>query len=307
MKPETESYCNHCGNAMPLARMNKKFCSNSCRSRHRRFLLAVNQAACVAPPPPFAAPNATNFKPSHPSSRPNRPTLQRIAANVGRGGAIKQPNVLESRHHEIGAADLLLEPSETFRLDYCLGEFMGELDRHGTAIAITGEECLGRTKFALMLAFGMEATGMRVKYLSLQRELAWFHDERTSMARIGKSIEVADWADLGAIRRAARLFDAVVIDTYSALSLGQHELARLKADFPRTAFVCVHEKTKGGELMGGICNRLCSAAVVDVVQDGHRGFLAVMRKSHGGRMGYGLGLDDDELYLPGEFPFQSCR
>ncbi len=103
-----------------------------------------------------------------------------------------------------------------------------------------------------------------------------------------------------AIRRAGRLFDTVVIDTYSCLGLGRHELARLRADFPQTVFVCVHEKFKNDELKGGIYNRLCSAAVVDVVQDRRRSFLAVMRKSHGGRMGFGLGLEDGKHYLPGE-------
>jgi hypothetical protein len=179
---------------------------------------------------------------------------------------------------------------------------MGELDRHGTAIAVTSNEILGRTKFALMFAIGMGARGMRVKYLILNEALGFPFSEGPNRAVIGKLVEYEDWADLGAIRRAARLFDAVVIDTYSALSLGQHELARLKADFPRTVFVCVHEKTKGGELKGGICNRLCSAAVVDVVQDRQRGLLAVMRKSHSGMMGFGLGLEDGELYLPGEVP-----
>lgn len=302
MKPETDSYCNHCGKAMPLARMNKKFCSNSCRAKHHRFLSAANLAACVAPPPPFAAPNPTNFKPPHPSTKPNCQTYKRVAANEGRGEAVRQPRAFASRHREIGAADLLLEPRESFKLGGSLGEFMGELDMHGTAIGVTSGDDIGRTTFALMLAIGIGARGMRVKYLNLNEALELPFRVGPSKTEIGNSVEYEDWADLGAIRRAARLFDAVVIDTYSALCLGQHELARLKADFPQTVFVCVHEKTKGGELKGGICNRLYSTAVVDVVQDCHRGLLAVMRKSHGGRMGYGLGLEDDELYLPGEVP-----
>ncbi|MBP6720750.1 MAG: hypothetical protein KA239_00315 [Bacteroidia bacterium] len=81
-------------------------------------------------------------------------------------------------------------------------------------------------------------------------------------------------------------------------------MARLRADFPGAVFVCIYEKTNGGELKGGICNRLCSSAVVDIVQDRQMGWLAMMRKSHGGRMGYGLSLDDGELYFPMEIPFQ---
>ncbi len=77
-------------------------------------------------------------------------------------------------------------------------------------------------------------------------------------------------------------------------------MARLKADFPRAVFVCVHFKRKNGEFEGGICNHLSSSAIVEVVHDRHR-MLAVLRKSRGSMVGYGLGLEGGEIYLPREF------
>lgn len=94
--------------------------------------------------------------------------MLRLAVNEDRGGAVKQSIQIFARpYREIGTSDSLIEPGETFTFDGDLGRSMNIQGRHGTAIAVTGDEGGGWTTSALILTAQLDAIGMRVKFLGL--------------------------------------------------------------------------------------------------------------------------------------------
>ncbi|MGB5931024.1 MAG: hypothetical protein WBH03_22775 [Cyclobacteriaceae bacterium] len=178
---------------------------------------------------------------------------------------------------KIGLFDSMNEidenPSEnSFRLAGDLGVLLGDLERFELAITLEGDQGGGKTRFSYQLANGFADIGMKVAMFSLEigrkSDLVRRMKEEYLEAENRNNIFITDQLPDGfdTIRKAARDFDVIIIDSWNKLHVKSIELDGLRKEFPNTIFVIIFQRTTQGTIRGGTAPLFDSGINLEVVK-----------------------------------------
>ena len=218
--------------------------------------------------------------------------------------ALPEKNIL-SRHsmsskndanfkNGVSGTDLQHMVFNTFRLEGELGRFLGELDRNRTAFALTGDSGAGKSYFSFELAKVFIDAGFSAKYFALEEGLGKLTQNKVRFYDLGNGITITGTATLKDVRRDAKLFDLIVIDSFQKLNVKAEEFERLRQDFPKTIFIIIFQKTSSGSMRGGSSIKFNSSATIDVqFKDEER--IAVMEKGRYGTIGWVYSIDEGRV------------
>lgn len=210
-------------------------------------------------------------------------TLKFTPAPLNKMSANKE--VPKPKKGAIGGADLLNMKFETFKLEGELGRFLGELDRNMTSFALTGDSGSGKSYFSFELAKLFIEYGFKCKYFSLEEGLGKLTQEKLLKYNIGNELTLSGKASLSEIRKDAKEYDVVIIDSFQKLNAKANEFENLRQDFPKTIFIIIFQKTTSGTIRGGSSIKFNSSATIDIrIEDGER--IAYMEKGRYGTMGW---------------------
>jgi hypothetical protein len=194
----------------------------------------------------------------------------------------------------IGGADLLNMTFDTFRLNNELGRFLGELDRNMTAFALTGDSGAGKSYFSFELAKVFIDYGFSCKYYSMEEGLGKLTQDKLKAYDLGNDITLCANATLNEVRKDAKSFDLIIIDSFQKLNAKSDEFEKLRQDFPETVFIIIFQKTTAGTMRGGSSIKFNSSANIDVqLKDGER--IAVMEKGRYGTIGWVYSISESCL------------
>lgn len=194
----------------------------------------------------------------------------------------------------IGAGDLLNLEFETFQLDGELGRFLGELDRNMTAIALTGDSGAGKSYFSFQMAKAFADHGLTVKYFSLEEGIGRLTQQKIVKYNIHNELALSGEGTLKDVRRDAKLYDVIVVDSFSKLNAKAPDFEKLRNDFPKTIFIIIFQKTTSGAIRGGSSILFNSSATIDVhFKDEVR--VATMKKGRYGTIGWVYDIEGDGI------------
>lgn len=194
----------------------------------------------------------------------------------------------------IGGADLINMKFETFKLEGELGRFLGELDRNMTSFALTGDSGSGKSYFSFELAKLFIDYGFTCKYFSLEEGLGKLTQEKLLKYNIGNELILSGKATLSEIRKDAKEYDVVIIDSFQKLEAKASEFENLRQNFPKTIFIIIFQKTTSGSIRGGSSIKFNSSATIDIrIKENER--IAYMEKGRYGTMGWRYSVSEREV------------
>ena len=164
-------------------------------------------------------------------------------------------------------------PSEnSFRLAGDLGVLLGDLERFELAITLEGDQGGGKTRFSYQLANGFADIDMKVAMFSLEigrksdlvRRMKEEYLEPENRNNIFITDQLPDGFDT--IRKAAKDFDVIIIDSWNKLHVKSIELDGLRKEFPNTIFVIIFQRTTQGTIRGGTAPLFDSGINLEVVK-----------------------------------------
>ncbi len=217
---------------------------------------------------------------------------------------VKQPKIKKSPPQKrvqnndskngVSGAELLNMTFNTFTLDGELGRFLGELDRNMTAFALTGDSGAGKSYFSFELAKVFVENGFSAKYFALEEGLGKLTQNKVREYDLGNDITITGNGTLRDVRRDAKQYDLIVIDSFQKLNAKAEEFERLRQDFPKTIFIIIFQKTASGSMRGGSSIKFNSSATIDVqIRDNER--VAVMEKGRYGTIGWVYSIDEERI------------
>lgn len=172
-----------------------------------------------------------------------------------------------------------------------LSNFLGDLDRKSCSIALTGDSGAGKSFFSYDLALLFDQSGFKCIYYSLEEGVG----ELTKNKIIGKNFSnnfiITDTGKLNDIRKSAKIFDVIFIDSFGKIGAKIDDYEKLRQDFPNTIFISIFQKTTTGSIRGGSSITFDSSAVIDVTRDGDDR-TAVMKKSRYGTQDWEYSITD---------------
>lgn len=199
-----------------------------------------------------------------------------------------------NRTNGVSGAELLNMTFNTFLLDGELGSFLGELDRNMTAFALTGDSGAGKSYFSFELAKAFIDNGYKAKYFALEEGLGKLTQDKVRYYGLDDNLTITGNGTLREVRRDAKNYDLIVIDSFQKLNVKAEEFERLRQDFPKTIFIIIFQKTSSGTIRGGSSIKFNSSATIDVqLQDGER--IAVMEKGRYGTIGWVYSIDEGRV------------
>jgi hypothetical protein len=194
----------------------------------------------------------------------------------------------------VGGADLLNMKFNTFTLNSELGRFLGELDKNRTAFALTGDSGAGKSYFSFELAKVFIDNGFSAKYFALEEGLGKLTQNKVREYDLGNDITITGNGSLRDVRKDAKQYDLIVIDSFQKLNVKAEEFERLRQDFPKTIFIIIFQKTSSGSMRGGSSIKFNSSATIDVqIRDNER--VAVMEKGRYGTIGWVYSIDEERI------------
>lgn len=151
------------------------------------------------------------------------------------------------------------EKHQLIRLNGALGEMLGELERFKLAITIEGEQGSGKSTLVYQLANSLADKNLKVGMWSLemgsegklitQLRDRYIHPANLSSNRVAITESAKDGLDT--IRKIAKYFDVIIIDSWNKLDAHSSEFDRLRHEFPDKIFIVIFQRTSGGEIRGG--------------------------------------------------------
>lgn len=164
-------------------------------------------------------------------------------------------------------------PSEnSFRLAGDLGLLLGDLERFELAITLEGDQGGGKTRFSYQLANAFADLDMQVAIFSLEigrkSDLVRRMREEYLEAENRNNIFITDQLPDGfdTIRKAAKDFDVIVIDSWNKLHVKSSEFDRLRKEFPNTIFIIIFQRTTQGTIRGGTAPLFDAGINLEVVK-----------------------------------------
>jgi hypothetical protein len=207
---------------------------------------------------------------------------------------MKQPILVQNNNNlknGVGGADLQNMTFDTFTLDSELGRFLGELDKNMTSFALTGNSGAGKSYFSFELAKVFIDNGFKAKYFALEEGLGKLTQNKVRFYGLDNNITITGKGSLREVRRDAKQYDLIVIDSFQKLNVKAEEFERLRQDFPKTIFIIIFQKTASGSMRGGSSIKFNSSATIDVqIKDNER--IAFMEKGRYGTIGWVYSIDE---------------
>ncbi|PTB91544.1 antirestriction protein, partial [Marivirga lumbricoides] len=180
---------------------------------------------------------------------------------VGASSSTKEtPKLIEKRKKSLfdSMNEIDERPSEnSFRLAGDLGKLLGDLERFELAITLEGDQGGGKTRFSYQLANGFADIDLKVAMFSLEigrkSDLVRRMREEYLEAENRDNIFITDQLPEGfdTIRKAAKDFDVIIIDSWNKLHVKSTEFDRLRKEFPNTIFIIIFQRTTQGTIRGG--------------------------------------------------------
>jgi len=165
------------------------------------------------------------------------------------------------------------QPSEnSFRLAGDLGILLGDLERFELAITLEGDQGGGKTRFSYQLANAFADLDLKVAIFSLEigrkSDLVRRMREEYLQPENRDNIFITDQLPQGfeTIRRAAREFDVIAIDSWNKLHVKSSEFDRLRKEFPDTIFIIIFQRTTQGTIRGGTAPLFDAGINLEVVK-----------------------------------------
>ena len=207
---------------------------------------------------------------------------------------IKQPIPVHNNNNlknGVGGADLQNMTFDTFTLESELGRFLGELDKNMTSFALTGNSGAGKSYFSFELTKVFIDNGFKAKYFALEEGLGKLTQNKVRFYGLDNNITITGKGSLRDVRRDAKLYDLIVIDSFQKLNVKAEEFERLRQDFPKTIFIIIFQKTSSGSMRGGSSIKFNSSATIDVqIKDDER--IAFMEKGRYGTIGWMYSINE---------------
>ena len=212
---------------------------------------------------------------------------------IQRTNLMQRQNSSNNNHlkNGVGGTELQNMTFDTFTLDSELGRFLGELDRNMTSFALTGDSGAGKSYFSFELAKVFIENGFKAKYFALEEGLGKLTQNKVRFYDLGNDITITGNGTLRDVRRDAKQYDLIVIDSFQKLNVKAEEFERLRQDFPKTIFIIIFQKTTSGSMRGGSSIKFNSSATIDVqLKDEER--IAFMEKGRYGTIGWAYSIDE---------------
>lgn len=212
---------------------------------------------------------------------------QKARKNPPKKATEEQPAVHPTKklRREIGAGDLQKAEFQSEKLPGEIGKFLGEVDRHGLAILITGEKSTGKSHLAFQISKCFVQHGLTGKFFSLEEGIGKTSQDKVIKYKIGNTLRIIDDASIESVRSAARVFDFVVIDSWLKLGAKATEFDKLRKSYPSTIFVVIFQQTTGGKIRGGSSFEYDAPMVIEVLKSGNDR-IASMEKSRYNTIGW---------------------
>lgn len=144
---------------------------------------------------------------------------------------------------------------DTFRLKGDLGRFLGDLERYKLAITLEGDQGAGKTQFAFQLANGFADLGMSIGYYALEigskSNIVIKNREKLLTPHSRELFSVSEETSLKDVREKAKVFDVIIIDSWTKLDVDSAEFDKLRNDYPNTIFIVLFQRTTSGKIRGG--------------------------------------------------------
>lgn len=153
-----------------------------------------------------------------------------------------------------------------------LGRLLGDLERFELAITLEGDQGGGKTRFSYQLANAFADIGMNVAMFSLEigrksdlvRRMREEYLEEENRADIFITDQLPEGFDT--IRKAARDFDVIIIDSWNKLYVKSSEFDRLRKEFPDTIFIIIFQRTTQGTIRSGTAPLFDAGINLEVVK-----------------------------------------
>ncbi len=162
--------------------------------------------------------------------------------------------------------------ANSFRLAGDLGVLLGDLERFELALTLEGDQGGGKTRFSYQLTNAFADIGMTVAMFSLEigrksdlvRRMREEYLEEENRSDIFITDQLPEGFDT--IRKAAKDFDVIIIDSWNKLYVKSSEFDRLRKEFPSTIFIIIFQRTTQGTIRGGTAPLFDSGINLEVVK-----------------------------------------
>ena len=139
-----------------------------------------------------------------------------------------------------------------------IGKLLGpmELDNE-YAISLQGDQGSGKSQFMFQLADAFADMNKRVGFFSLEMsktssKVATYRDKHIKPQNHSKVMISSEAKDgIMSVRKVAKDFDVIFIDSFTSLNEKSEEFGKLRADFPQTKFIVIFQSTTGKTARGG--------------------------------------------------------
>ncbi|KAB2913815.1 MAG: hypothetical protein F9K23_16360 [Bacteroidetes bacterium] len=136
-----------------------------------------------------------------------------------------------------------------------IGKLLGDLERYKLAITLEGDQGAGKTQFAFQLADGFADLGMKIGFYSLEiganSNIVMTNRDKYLKPANRERLFVSEENSLKDVREKAKVFDVIIIDSWTKLDVDSSEFDKLRKDFPDTIFIVIFQRTSGGKIRGG--------------------------------------------------------
>jgi len=207
-----------------------------------------------------------------------------------------EPRTHKHPNHSIFESMTEIEsgPSEySFRLPGDLGKLLGDLERFELAITLEGDQGGGKTRFGYQLADAFAGLGNQIAVFSLEigkrsdliRRMREDYIDPNNHHKIFITDQLPNGFDT--IRKAAKQFDVVIIDSWNKLNVHSSQFDKLRKDFPNTIFIVIFQRTTQGTIRGGTAPLFDAGINLEVVKvdDSFQNNYAVATKNRYGETG----------------------
>ncbi|WPP49662.1 P-loop NTPase family protein [Catalinimonas niigatensis] len=155
------------------------------------------------------------------------------------------------------SVDQLKKSENTFKLKGDIGKLLGDLEKYMLALTIEGDQGAGKTRFTYQLANAFAGSGFNVGVFSLEmgdksdvvRKMINSYITKHNRSRVQLTGEASEGIDT--IRKHAKDFDVVIIDSWNKLDADSSEFDKLRKDFPDTIWIVIFQRTVKGTIRGG--------------------------------------------------------
>ncbi|MEM9388822.1 MAG: antirestriction protein [Bacteroidota bacterium] len=212
--------------------------------------------------------------------------------------APKKLSIFESMDHiQSGLSE------DSFRLQGDLGKLLGDLERFELAITLEGDQGGGKTRFGYQLANAFAQLGNQIAVFSLEigkrsdliRRMREEYVDPANRSKIFITDQLPDGFET--IRKAAKQFDVVVIDSWNKLNVHSSQFDKLRKDFPNTIFIVIFQRTTQGTIRGGTAPLFDAGINLEVVKvdDTFRNNYAIATKNRYGETGLQYSIHSRQL------------